>query len=399
MGMEFRPYYLSREWVKMGHNVTIIAASYSHLRKSNPNVNRDFQEELIDGIKYIWIKTEKYAGNGVSRAKTMYQFVHRIRDKAESIIASIDPDVVITSSTYPLDTYAGQRIKNKSKKKVVLIHEVHDMWPLTPMLIGGMSKYNPFIMIMQRAENSAYKNSDRVVSLLSNAETYMKKHGLSDGKFSCIPNGIVEDEWNIETEPPRQHVELLNNLHNAGYFIAGYFGGHALSNALGTYLECAKSSGDDKICFVMVGDGTEKQKLVKQAKIEKISNVYFLPSIDKSAIPKLMSMVDCLCINSTENELYKYGVSPNKLLDYMMAAKPIVFSISTYNSIVELYDCGICTKPNDENDILVAINSIKNMSINEREIMGANGRTAVMKNYLYPQLAQNFLGIMNGEIK
>ncbi|MBO4717953.1 MAG: glycosyltransferase WbuB, partial [Spirochaetales bacterium] len=57
MGMEFRPYYLSLEWLKRGHKVTIIAGDYSHLRKKNPEVKEDFQREYIDGIEYVWLRT------------------------------------------------------------------------------------------------------------------------------------------------------------------------------------------------------------------------------------------------------------------------------------------------------------------------------------------------------
>ena len=78
MGREFRTYYLSREWVKMGHNVTIIAGDYSHLRIKNPKVEHDFQREEIDGIEYLWVKTGLYEGNGMSRALTMFRFVCKL---------------------------------------------------------------------------------------------------------------------------------------------------------------------------------------------------------------------------------------------------------------------------------------------------------------------------------
>ena len=152
MGMEFRPYYLAKEWIQMGHEVRIIAGDYSHLRSVNPQVDYDFQEEIIDGITYNWVKTGTYEGNGVSRALTMFRFVHKLRKKAKWISANWKPDVIITSSTYPLDPYAGQKIKKYSNAK--LIHEVHDMWPITLIEIGGMKKSNPFVGLMQMAENS-----------------------------------------------------------------------------------------------------------------------------------------------------------------------------------------------------------------------------------------------------
>jgi len=162
----------------------------------------------------------------------MAQFIGKLWLHTGRIIKELDPDVVIDSSTYPLDTYIGQRIRKKSKKKVKVIHEVHDMWPATLIEIGGMSKYHPFVIAMQIGENSAYKHSDYVVSLLPYAESYMKKHGLKDGKFKCIPNGILLEEWNDPLELPTEHEQLLNELNMQHKFIVGYFGGHALSNAL-----------------------------------------------------------------------------------------------------------------------------------------------------------------------
>lgn len=147
MGMEFRPYYLAREWVKMGHRVRIIAGDFSHLRIRNPKVKKDFQRENIDCIEYYWVRTGDYQGNGVKRALTMFRFVGKLWLSAGKIAEKWKPDVVITSSTYPLDTYAGQRIAKKAGAR--LIHEVHDMWPATLYEIGGMSRNNPFVLLMQ----------------------------------------------------------------------------------------------------------------------------------------------------------------------------------------------------------------------------------------------------------
>lgn len=59
-GMEFRPYYLSKEWVKMGHEVVIVAASFSHLRQKNVDISTEVREENIDGVRYLWLKTPEY---------------------------------------------------------------------------------------------------------------------------------------------------------------------------------------------------------------------------------------------------------------------------------------------------------------------------------------------------
>ena len=171
MGMEFRPYYLSEEWAKMGHNVTIIAGDYSHLRKKNPSVINDFTVENIDGIEYVWVRTGEYEGNGMKRALTMERFVRKLYLNAGKIARRWKPDLVISSSTYPLDTYPAQKIAKIAKAKYV--HEVHDMWPSTLYEVGGMSKKHPFVVAMQIAENSAYKHCDKCVALLPYSKDYM----------------------------------------------------------------------------------------------------------------------------------------------------------------------------------------------------------------------------------
>jgi len=69
-GMEFRHYYFAKELISMGHDVTIIAGSYSHLRKKNLEIKK-MQVEWHEGIRFIWIPTCVYAGNGLGRIKSM----------------------------------------------------------------------------------------------------------------------------------------------------------------------------------------------------------------------------------------------------------------------------------------------------------------------------------------
>lgn len=94
-GMEFRPYYMAKEWIKLGHSVTIISASYSHLRKNNPDINNDLQEEIIDGIRYVWIKTPKYNGNGVGRIINIATFMFKLRIYYKKIAQRYNPNAVV----------------------------------------------------------------------------------------------------------------------------------------------------------------------------------------------------------------------------------------------------------------------------------------------------------------
>ena len=388
MGMEFRPYYLSREWVKMGHKVTIIAGDYSHLRKKNPSVINDFTAENIDGIEYVWVRTGDYEGNGMKRALTMERFVRKLYMNAGKIARRYKPDLVIASSTYPLDTYPAQRIAKIAKAKYV--HEVHDMWPSTLYEVGGMSRKHPFVAAMQIAENSAYRHCDKCVSLLPYAKEYMKEHGLSEDGFVNIQNGVVEEEWTDPVGLPDEHRRFFDE--HKDDFTVGYFGGHALSNALGRMLDVAKAmKNDDGTIFVLVGDGVEKQGLMKRAEDEGISNVYFLPPVPKRSVPELLKCFDCSYMTGSSSPLYRFGLCLNKMYDSMMGGLPVVLAFNAPPTPVEEYDCGYQVDPEDQDAVISAIREIRSLSEEERAAMGSHGREAILEKFTYRKLAEQFI--------
>ena len=287
MGMEFRPYYFAREWVKMGHRVRVIGASFSHLRKVNPTVKKDFEIQIIEGIEFQWIKTRTYNRNGVARAVTMAEFCGKLQREAKNLAQEFKPDVIIASSTYPLDTFPSQRIR-KYAHNAILIHEIHDMWPLTPVEMYGMSPKHPFIIAMQIAEDSFCRNSDKVVSVLPGAEDYLVEHGMSREKFAYIPNGIILDDWNSPENLPEEHARVLEKAKMEGKFVLGFFGSHTRSYNLDTLLLAAKAIDSEKLFLVFVGNGIYKddlQKMAREIGLDKDSYA-FLPPISSSSISK-----------------------------------------------------------------------------------------------------------------
>lgn len=401
MGMEFRPYYFAREWVRMGHKVSIIAASYSHLRRRNPKVRKDFQHNKIDGIDYYWVRTGTYEGNGAKRAVTMGEFVGKIIANAKNVVRNISPDVVICSSTYPLDTYAGQAIRKASKKPVVLVHEVHDMWPATLIEIGGMKKTHPFVVAMQIGENSAYKHSDYVVSLAAYTEDYMKQHGLGDNKFANIPLGVDLEEWRDAMPIDDQHRQVLEELQKEGKFVVGYFGGHAMSNALGYLIEAAAIIQKERpeIHFVLVGSGVEKKNLIEQAESLGLNNITFLPPVDKREIPSLVQYFDCTYIGAHKTSLYRFGLCLNKMLDCMLAGKPIVSSITAPPTWADEAGCALSVESGNVNQIVEGIEAMEDMDPEERKEMGAKGKAYAEANFSIEELAGRMIEIFNTLLK
>lgn len=388
-GMEFRPYYLAAEWKRAGHNVLIVASSYSHLRLRQPEVSSTLKREIVDGIDYLWIKVNSYKGNGIGRIRSMFGFTIKLYSKLDQILAAFKPDLIIASSTYPLDVIPLASISRKLRAK--LCYEVHDLWPLSPMELGGYSKYHPFIMVMQFAENFAYRNADFVVSILPKTLDHMVLHGLNPEKFCYVPNGIVVEEWE-STDHVTIHDEFLLNLKSQNKTIVGYVGGHAISNALDTLLEAAslvqKSNPD--VMFVLVGDGADKQRLRSKSSELALTNLVFLNPVPKKSVPALLNRMDFLYLGWHDNPLYRFGISPNKLMDYMMAAKPIIHSVNAANDFVADSNCGISVAPNSPSLVEGAIVTLLKLREEERHEMGVNGREFVLKHHNYKALAKKF---------
>ncbi len=402
-GMEFRPYYLGREWIKKGHKVRVLGSDFSHLRTANPVVKKDFQIDVVDGLEYQWIKSGIYQGNGVKRAISIFKFSYKLYIHAQKIAKECHPDVVISSSTYPLDTYGAQEIvkwenkkryNNPKKDLCKYVHEGHDLWPLTLTEIGGMSKYHPFVLLMGMAERAAYRNASLLVSVLPGIMPHLLERGFDKNKqqFLPLPNGIVQEDWNNVHPLNNEVAQPLKRLKNEDKFIVGYIGGHAISNALDVLVEAARLCNEDNVVFVLVGKGTEKKHLQELARGG--DNIFFLPAVPKTQVPAALEFFDALYVGAKPCSIYRYGVSMNKMYDYMMSGKPIINGVKASNNDVAAAQCGITIEPESSDAIIKAVNDLKELSVEDRVAMGLRGRKWVLENAEYGVLASRFLNSM-----
>lgn len=395
-GMEFRPYYLAREWVRRGHRVSVVAASESHLRSQAPRLDGCARlDEAIDGIHYIWLATPSYRGNGAARIRNMAAFLMRLRRDGEQLADSLKPDVVIASSTYPLDIWPAHRIARRAGAR--LLFELHDLWPLTPMELGGYSRWHPFIMLLQAAENFACRHADAIVSILPKVGAHLEAHGMAPGKLHLVPNGVDPAEW-LEDGPELAPAlaAAIERLKQDGNFVVGYAGTHGISNALQTLLDAAARLRGQPVAFVLVGAGPQKAALLQNAAVLGLGNVHFFDAIPKAQVPALLRRFDLAYIGWHRQPLYRFGISPNKLIDYMMAARPVLHAVEAGNDPVAEAGCGLTVPPEQPHAIADAILSMMALAPEQRDRLGRRGRDFALANHSYPVLGQRFLTALAG---
>ena len=394
-GMEYRPYYLAREWVQAGHAVRMVAADYSHVRARQPEQAGSRHQELIDGIDYHWVPTPPYSGNGLGRVKNIWSFLRQVWRDAGEIARTFRPDIVIASSTYPMDIWVAHRIVKLARQQGVasrLVFEVHDLWPLSPIELGGMSPSHPFIRLCQAAEDYAYRHADVVVSMLPKVAGHMQQHGLDLHKLHIVPNGITLDEWQGEPPPLRDDVAAhMRACKQAGLQLVGYAGSHGTPNALEVMLQAASLLRDEPFAFVLVGDGHEKAKLQAQAQQLGLEKVAFFDPIPKAQIPSFLAVADIAYIGWQRVPIYRFGIAPNKLMDYMMARCVVLHSVEAGNDPVAEAGCGITVPPADPLAIAEGLRQLAALDAGTRARMGDAGRQFVLEHHTYPVLARRFL--------
>ena len=394
LGMEFRPYYLAREWQRMGHRVQVVAADFSHVRSRQPKAG----DQLIDGIAYRFLPTPRYQGNGLGRVRNIWAYLRGVWRETPRLLREVAPDVVIASSTYPMDIWVARRITRSATQhrspaaRAKLVYEVHDLWPLSPIELSGMSPRHPFAWLCQRAEDDAYRDADVVVSMLPKVHAHMAARGLDLRKLHIVPNGIALDDWAATPPALRDDAaQVLAAARAQHHLLVGYAGSMGLPNALDTLLDAAQRLREQPLQFVLVGDGHERARLAQRTVDEGLHNVTFLPPLPKTEVPAFLGGIDIAYIGWQRVPIYRFGIAPNKLMDYMMAALPVLHSVEAGNDPVAEAGCGLTVAPQSADAVAAGLMQLMALDSAQRSAMGQRGRVFVQAHHSYAVLAERFI--------
>lgn len=374
-----RHYSFARELVKRGYEVYIFASS--HIHNSNRNLLENGEkkrEDILEGIHWVWIKTRSYSGNGKDRVISMYEYYQYIM---KYYINYIKPDVVIGSSVHPLACLAGIKISRKTGAKC--ISEIRDLWPQTLIDMGRLSEKGIIARVLYMLERYIYKKSESIIVTTQGMIDYINGTGVKKKEIFYINNGIDVGQFDKQLMMNDETVENIIK-ENADCYKCIYTGAIGEANCIDNLIESAKilrNEGFNSIKIIIVGDGPEKIRLTEKANQMELNNIVFYNPIRKDAIPLLLNHSDTNLFNLKDIDVLKYGLSANKMFDYMCSGKPIVFACKTTSDYVIESDCGISVPPENPKKMADAIVRLYNMDHQERDAMGKRGRSYVEKNF------------------
>jgi len=386
-GAGARLFYLAKEFKKRGHETLLITSDSNHLANF-PDTSERFNNETIDGLDVIWIKTKKYKRTAsIDRVLSWIDFEFGLfslnRDKLPK------PDVVLISSLSIFSIVYGCFLKKKFKAK--LIFEIRDIWPLTMIEEGGFSRWHPLVLLIGFLEKIGYKYSDLIVGTMPRLDKHVKSILGYEKPFLCSPLGFDEE---MNTAREQTVLNSLDDVFPNDKIIIGYAGSMGLTNNLAPFIECVKSlSKEPNIHFVLVGGGDLKEQYLGE--VGQQHNVTFVPKIPPSSIPTFLQKCDILYLSTHDSKVWDYGQSMNKVVEYMLSAKPVVASYSGYQSMLNEANSGVFVPSNDVALLKKALLVYVELDEIERKDIGLRGREWIKKYRSYSVLSDVYLDVLD----
>lgn len=371
-----------RQWVRNGHEVTVVTCAPNHPRGIvyEGYRNRLFQREQRDGIQVVRLWTYLSANEGFVRRTLNY--VSYMIAVLLAVPALPKADVVLSTSPQFFNGLAGYFVSRLKRMPWVL--EIRDLWPESIRVVGAV-KSAAVIRFLERLEMFAYRKANHIVPVTDAFKRYMVGKGISESKITVVKNGADLSFY----QPGADGKVLARELGVEGKFVASYVGTHGMAHHLETVLEAAALVDRSDVVFLLVGDGAQRSRLVEMKVQLGLDNVIMLDQLPKEQMPALWSLTDVSLVLLKKSDLFK-TVIPSKIFESMAMQRPIVIGVDgEARAIVEEAQAGIPIEPENADELVRAVVRLyEDRALGAR--LGANGRRHVQAHFDRAVLARRY---------
>ena len=388
-----RHYWFAKYLTRAGYDVRIFCASTVHDTDINFDVGESgYCDKEVDGLKYTLIETSNYVGNGKSRVKNMYQYYRRIF----RVVKNYDkPDVIFASSVHPLTLLAG--IKIAKKLGVKCICEVRDLWPESLVEYEIIPRNHILTKLMYRGERRLYRRADTLIFTMPGAGKYISDRGwekdISKEKIHFINNGIDLEVYN-ENKMTKSFEDV--DLDDDSFKKVLYTGSLRAANKPGNFIDIAEhlSKIASNIKIIVYGGGDQLEILREKVKEKGLTNIVFKGRVEKECIPYVLSKSDLNLMDGDIGGLSKYGISGNKLFDYIASGKPIVMDCEENEfGIINKNQIGIAKNSDGPLEMAELIADILNGD-EDRYNMWCNNASMLAKEFDFKRLTDKLIELI-----
>lgn len=350
-----RTYEHCLKWINMGYNVTVITCfpNFPKGRVFQGYTNKLYQKENIDGIQVIRVWSYIAENNG---------FVKRIIDYISYAVTSfisgifVKTDLIIATSPQFFTAVSGRILS--FFKWTPWVMEVRDLWPDSIVAVGSMNKSSLSFKLLKKIEHNLYQSASKIVVVTDSFKKYLiKDHQIKPHKVGVFKNGVLINNFKnsnlIGLKSLKESMGLKNKI------IISYIGTHGLAHGLKFILESISKISNPDLHFLFIGDGAQKQNLIKYSKTLKSKNFTFLESIKKSEVPLYISLSDYSLVNLKKSDEFK-NVIPSKIFENIAMYKPVLLGVEGESKkLIEEYNVGVCFQPENKQSFFNAIQAIQ----------------------------------------
>ncbi len=390
--LETRHWELAKSFAGNGYSVVVITTSYHHGRSEYLYDDTVKYVQKGDSITYIYLHANPaYSNNGGKRVLNMINFSKMVKKYSSEFAERIGvPAFVIASSAPPFVWNAGYSVARRYNAKFIV--EFRDIWPLSLVDVQGVNSHHPFVILLSAIEKRAYMRADAIVSTMP----YAYKHvieiaNVSRDKIFWMPNGINVQEVKADLKSDDSLPADLNE-YLTSHWCCVYVGSIAKCECLDLLLSGFSEINDPDIFFAVIGEGNEKENIIKYAEELNLQNVKFFPAINKHLIPKVLASAKVATAALENHSIYKYGLSMNKLNDYLVSGIPTVFACDVDNVVKEAGHFVVPTI--DKTQIAKAIIHVKELDDKDLLELKERAQKIISEQYDYPEIGIKYLKMM-----
>ncbi len=385
---------LSKSFADQGYRVAVITSSFHHGKREYIYDEPITYKEFFNNATYVYLHSgPSYQNNGSGRIFNMLDFCRLIGKYQNEISQRTGkPEYIIASSAPPFVWEIGYKAAKRFNAKFVA--EFRDIWPMSLVDVQGVNSNHPLVRVLSIIEKRAYKHADAIVSTMP----YAWKHVIEVAdvpkeKVHWMANGVnvkeIEEDLHSDAKLPEELERYLNE-----HWCCVYIGSIVKSECIDYLLKAFSKVSDPEIYFAIIGEGHEKESIQRRATELNVPNIRFFPAINKHLIPKALALSGAAVAAHEDLPIYRFGLSMNKLNDYLVSGKPTIFACNVPNIVKDAGHFGI-DKGNEE-ELSRTIEKAKNLSEDEIKRLRESSVSIMHNDYDYSEIGKRYLQMMEG---
>jgi glycosyltransferase involved in cell wall biosynthesis len=380
-----RHFELASGAVEQGHQFTVIASDISYITGQGSGIRQSKADTTIDGVRVLRAFTPRTLRGGF--AGRLFCFISFAASSLIKALGIGKIDVVLGTSP-PIFQSVSAWIVSLVRRRPFLL-EVRDLWPEFVIDMGLLK--NRFLIRGSRwLEKFLYSRAAHVMVNSPAYVDYLTGKGVEQERITLLPNGADPAMF----DPASDGAGVRDQLKLNGKFIVVYAGALGPANDLDLLLDAAQElRTDSRICFLIVGDGKERERLQATAELRRLENVLFAGAQPKREMRSFLASADA-CVAVLQNIPMFRMTYPNKVFDYMAAGRPVVLAIDgVIREVVETAGAGIYTAPGDAKSLAEAVRFLA-CHKDQRDTMSRNGRSCVEREFNRARHTQQFVDLL-----